>query len=217
MSDNVKSDAVARESMRFAQLVTAAASKGIIKKCGFSVPRDEAVKNARARAVSIGGRRMLQLETFRKDGKALQRNIPEDDSAALGEFTAGFMRADLTLEGGAACEYRANANGNATVIGAGAAMSAIEKARAAPLRAAATTAARSAFSKGTSRFCALSASAMRTGAFTTKNSRSSARYAAFSSIYARSKDTCLPTACCAYAISAAEKAISRLRSTIILP
>lgn len=56
MSDNVKSDAVARESMRFAQLVTAAASKGIIKKCGFSVPRDEAVKNARARAVSIGGR-----------------------------------------------------------------------------------------------------------------------------------------------------------------
>ena len=88
MSDNVKSDAVARESMRFAQLVTAAASKGIIKKCGFSVPRDEAVKNARARAVSIGGRRMLQLETFRKDGKALQRNIPEDDSAALGEFTA---------------------------------------------------------------------------------------------------------------------------------
>ena len=188
MSDNVKSDAVARESMRFAQLVTAAASKGIIKKCGFSVPRDEAVKNARARAVSIGGRRMLQLETFRKDGKALQRNIPEDDSAALGEFTAGFMRADLTLEGGAA-----------------------------PLRAAATTAARSAFSKGTSRFCALSASAMRTGAFTTKNSRSSARYAAFSSIYARSKDTCLPTACCAYAISAAEKAISRLRSTIILP
>lgn len=44
MSDNVKSDAVARESMRFAQLVTAAASKGIIKKCGFSVPRDEAVK-----------------------------------------------------------------------------------------------------------------------------------------------------------------------------
>ena len=47
MSDNVKSDAVARESMRFAQLVTAAASKGIIKKCGFSVPRDSAVKNAR--------------------------------------------------------------------------------------------------------------------------------------------------------------------------
>lgn len=217
MSDNVKSDAVARESMRFAQLVTAAASKGIIKKCGFSVPRDEAVKNARARAVSIGGRRMLQLETFRKDGKALQRNIPEDDSAALGEFTAGFMRADLTLEGGAACEYRANAKGNATVIGAGAAMSAIEKSAGCPAACSGNDRGKERLLKGDEPFLRALGVSDAHGRVYDKNSRSSARYAAFSSIYARSKDTCLPTACCAYAISAAEKAISRLRSTIILP
>lgn len=44
---------VARESLRFAGLVCEASAKGIIKKCGFSVPRDSAVKNARARSVTV--------------------------------------------------------------------------------------------------------------------------------------------------------------------
>lgn len=116
-----------RASLRFAELVAGASAKGIIKKCGFSVPSDDAVKNARARSVTVGGRRMLQLEIFLKDGKALQRNIPEDDSAAVGEFVRGYMRANLTVEGGAGCEYRANAKGNATVIGAAAVGAAIAK------------------------------------------------------------------------------------------
>lgn len=121
---------VARESLRFAGLVCEASAKGIIKKCGFSVPRDSAVKNARARSVTVGGRRMIQLESFMKDGKALQRNIPEDDAEALGAFAAGFMRANLILEGGTACEYRANAKGNAAVVGAGAVTAALGNAAA---------------------------------------------------------------------------------------
>ena len=119
-----------RESLRFAGLVCEASAKGIIKKCVFSVPRDSAAKNARARSVTVGGRRMIQLEPFMKDGKALQRNMPEDDAEALGAFAAGFMRANLMLEGGAACEYRANAKGNAAVVGAGAVTAALGNAAA---------------------------------------------------------------------------------------
>lgn len=130
MNEHKIDSPAARESLRFAALVSEASEKGLIKKCGFSVPCDDAVKNARARSVTVGGRRMLQLETFRKDGKAMQRNVPEDDTAAIAGFAAGFMRANLTLEGGAGCEYRASAKGNATVLGAGAVESVLRKSSA---------------------------------------------------------------------------------------
>ena len=116
-SDNIF--AAVRESRRFAALVSGAAEKGQLKKCSFSMPLDRSVKKAQAVACTIGGRRMLQLELFLSDGKAIQRNIAESDVEALAEFARGFLRANLiTLAG--SCEYRATANGNAKLIGAAA-------------------------------------------------------------------------------------------------
>ena len=116
-SDNIF--AAVRESRRFAALVSGAAEKGQLKKCSFSMPLDRSVKKAQAVACTIGGRRMLQLELFLVDGKAIQRNIAESDVEALAEFARGFLRANLITMSGS-CEYRATANGNAKLIGAAA-------------------------------------------------------------------------------------------------
>lgn len=116
-SDNIS--ASVRESKRFAALVSGAAAKGQLKKCSFSMPLDRSVKKAQAVACIIGGRRMLQLELFLSDGKAIQRNIAESDAEALAEFARGFLRANLITPAGS-CEFRATANGNAKLIGAAA-------------------------------------------------------------------------------------------------
>lgn len=103
-SDNIS--ASVRESKRFAALVSGAAEKGQLKKCSFSMPLDRSVKKAQAVACTIGGRRMLQLELFLSDGKAIQRNIAESDAEALAKFARGFLRANLITPAGS-CEYRA--------------------------------------------------------------------------------------------------------------
>lgn len=131
MKDGNNISAAERESRRFASLVSEAAKKGLLERCSFSVPLDRTVGKARASSCAIGGKRMLQLELFLADGKAIQRNIREDDLASLAEFTRGFLRANLVTPAGG-CEYRAAARGNAKLLGAGAVGAALQTADAAP-------------------------------------------------------------------------------------
>ena len=182
-SDNIF--AAVRESRRFAALVSGAAEKGQLKKCSFSMPLDRSVKKAQAVACTIGGRRMLQLELFLVDGKAIQRNIAESDVEALAEFARGFLRANLITMSGS-CEYRATANGNAKLIGA----AAVE---ASSLNASEVQREQHRGNDREKNVCCaetrislwLWESAPATAECTIKNSRNSGRYAAFSSTFRR--------------------------------
>lgn len=182
-SDNIF--AAVRESRRFAALVSGAAEKGQLKKCSFSMPLDRSVKKAQAVACTIGGRRMLQLELFLVDGKAIQRNIAESDVEALAEFARGFLRANLIPCRGAVstalpqtetqslseplrskhlCSMRVRYSGNSI---------------------AATTERKNVCCAETRISLWLWESAPATAECTIKNSRNSGRYAAFSSTFRR--------------------------------
>lgn len=119
--------------LRMAELISRASAAGIIKKCTLSVPLAEDVKNAALRTVVIGGARMIQAETFMRDGKALQKNLPQNDTAAICDVIGGYLRLNLILSanGGVSCEYRANAKGRCAIIGESAVARAIDSATSA--------------------------------------------------------------------------------------
>lgn len=118
--------------LRMAELIFRASAAGVMKKCTLSMPRAGEVKSAALRSVVIGGARMIQAETFMRDGKALQKNLPEADVAAIGEILGGYLRVNLILStpGGASCEFRANAKGRCAIIGESAVARAIDAAAA---------------------------------------------------------------------------------------
>jgi len=100
-------------------LTLTAARRGLLNKIVFSVPRDEKAEKAVGVAKNIGGP-CLQIETFHKDGKATQKNLPLDaaGAAALAALARSFSRANLLTAAGAA-ELRVGKKGVATLLGAG--------------------------------------------------------------------------------------------------
>lgn len=100
-------------------LIFLAAKKNLLKKAVFSKPLDKNITRAVATLRSLGGEKMLQIETFTADNKALHKNIPVVDTACdeLRGVAFGFLQINLITSAGD-CEYRCSKSGNSTVIGA---------------------------------------------------------------------------------------------------
>ena len=85
------------------ELILLSQSRALLRKVIYSKPADRAVKRAVLSPRAIGGKTVLQLETFTADNKALHRNLdPSDsaDAAALAEIAAGYGQVNLITTAG---------------------------------------------------------------------------------------------------------------------
>ena len=100
-------------------LIRLASSKNSLKKAVFSKPVDKSTVKSVATLRIVGGNKVIQLETFTKDNKALHANIrldADDIDEQLLNLISGFMQINLITSCGE-CEYRCSKSGNSTVIG----------------------------------------------------------------------------------------------------
>ena len=101
---------------RLTELISLAATKRFLKKAVLSKPADKDILRAVATLFEKSGEVFLQIETFKKDGKALHKNILPSDTDALCAVIAGYAQVNL-IGDGADAEYRASKSGNATILG----------------------------------------------------------------------------------------------------
>jgi SAM-dependent methyltransferase len=119
-------------SDRLVELIALAADKGVLRRVACSksqlTDRTRAVLTPR----TIGGRPMLQLETFYTDNKARHLNLSPDDTVALGEALAPYAQINLltTLSGGD-CELKRSTGGKETLLRGGKLQTLLEAAAAA--------------------------------------------------------------------------------------
>lgn len=108
-----------QNEIELASLLLLAQERSLLRKAIFSKPADRAVKRAVLSPRIIGGRTLLQLETFTADNKALHRNLDPTDPACretLLTVVADFAQINLITTAGEA-EYRRAKSGNDTLIG----------------------------------------------------------------------------------------------------
>ena len=88
-------------SAKLEKELTNAISAGSFKKAILSKPKDKDIIKTVATAFLKNGETILKLETFKKDGKALQTVLPLRDAVTLICEKTGteFMQADLIAEG----------------------------------------------------------------------------------------------------------------------
>ncbi len=97
-------------------LILLAAEKEAIKKVTLSKPLDETVVNTVIRQKVIGGKKMLQAESFLKDNKAIHKNIEIDDSEALAFLLSRYRQINVMTTAGN-CEFRTAKSGKQTLMG----------------------------------------------------------------------------------------------------
>ena len=105
---------------KIVSLIKLSASKNLLKKAIFSKPTDKETVKTVATVRTVSSDRVLQLERFTKDNKALHTNLKIDDiafDADLSRVTSEYMQINLITTVGE-CEYRCSRSGNSTVIGA---------------------------------------------------------------------------------------------------
>ena len=83
-------------------LIHLAASKNLLKKAVFSKPVSKDIVKAVATLKKLGGRNVIQIETFTADNKALHKNISVDDTTSqeLSGIAFGFMQINLITTAG---------------------------------------------------------------------------------------------------------------------
>ena len=96
-------------------LISLASKKRFLKKAVFSKCVDKETIRATATLFEHGGEIMIQVETLRKDGKALHKNLAVGDSE-LCEIIEQFSQINL-IGDGADAEYRKSKSGSETIIG----------------------------------------------------------------------------------------------------
>lgn len=99
-----------------ATLITLAADKGVLKRVTLSKPQDAGIVRAVITQRTIGGRPMLQLETFHKDNKAKHRNFASDDATLADELTRYGQVNVLTTLAGGDCECKRASGGRVTLL-----------------------------------------------------------------------------------------------------
>jgi hypothetical protein len=115
MSENKE---FSREIERISAIISESAEARALKKVILSKPVCDDVKKSVMTVRLIGGRAMLQTETFRTDNKAVHLNTDISDIAAIEGICADYMQINV-LTGAGECEYKRSKNGKETVIGAG--------------------------------------------------------------------------------------------------
>lgn len=99
------------------KLITRATAASLLRKAVGSKCGDKTVLRAVLTQKRIGGRDMLQLETFTADNKAYHKNFdPTADADALMCALAPFRQINLLCTVGE-CEYRRSSSGNEVLIG----------------------------------------------------------------------------------------------------
>ena len=105
------------ERERLASLAVLAAEKRALKKAVCSKPADAENVRTVLTLRRIGGQDCLQAETFRRDNKALHRNLPVAVTEELIALLAGYGQINL-LTAGVTCELRCGKRGTVTLSGA---------------------------------------------------------------------------------------------------
>ena len=100
---------------KLSSLLFTAAKKGFLKKAVFSKCSDKETLRATATLFEKSGETKIQIEYFKKDGKALHKNISIGDESIF-EIISGFSQINL-IGDGADAEYRKSKSGSETVIG----------------------------------------------------------------------------------------------------
>lgn len=98
------------------KIIILAAERGALKKVTLSKPLDKSVIRAVLSVKRISDKRMLQLETFRADNKAVHRNLPLDDAEALVPVLDGFLQVNVITTAGD-CERKRSKSGTETLLG----------------------------------------------------------------------------------------------------
>ena len=105
-------------------LLISASKKRFLKKAVFSKCDDKEIIRATASLFEKNGEVVIQIETFKKDGKALHTNFSVEDTSIADVF---LKYAQINLIGdGADAEYRRSKSGTETIIGDKRFLSAIE-------------------------------------------------------------------------------------------
>ena len=101
------------------ELIVSAQKHAVLRKAIFSKPADKSVKRAVLTPRLIGGKTVLQLETFTADNKALHRNLDptsEDCTSTLVSLATDYAQINVITTAGEA-EYRRAKSGKDTLIG----------------------------------------------------------------------------------------------------
>ena len=102
--------------MELLDLLLAAFEKQALSKAVFSKPFDKTQVKTVLSPRAIGGKLVLQAETFLADNKAVHENIAPEDRARLGELIAAHGQVNLITSAGE-CELRRSKSGKVTLIG----------------------------------------------------------------------------------------------------
>ena len=101
---------------RMAELISRAASLGVLKKAVFSKSDDPEVGRVVITLRTVGGRVVAQAETLRTDNKALHENISTDDVDRFTSLVDGFGQVNLLTTAGD-CDLRRSKSGKRTLLG----------------------------------------------------------------------------------------------------
>ncbi len=100
----------------FLSLLLEAAEKQVMKKAVLSKPIDKTVQKTVLSPRVIGGRLMLQAESFLADNKAVHKNFSIEDKDALGALLATYLQVNLLTTVGD-CELKRSKSGTVTLLG----------------------------------------------------------------------------------------------------
>ena len=150
------------ERERLASLAVLAAEKRALKKAVCSKPADAGDVRTVLTLRRIGGQDCLQAETFRRDNKALHRNLPVAVTEELIALLAGYGQINLLTAAGT-CELRCGKRGTVTLSGAENCKSCLTVCKKTQMQSPKTTGKSSTSCRGMSRFCACWTLATRPG------------------------------------------------------
>lgn len=98
------------------ELISRALLAGSLKKAVFSKPEDKETQRAVLTLRRVGGKTVGQVETLRKDNKALHENIDPADEARFSALVGCFGQVNLMTTAGD-CELRRSKSGKCTLMG----------------------------------------------------------------------------------------------------
>ena len=102
--------------LELAEIIKKAARRGALKKAVLSKPSDKTVLRAVITQKTISQKRVLQIENFMRDNKALHKNITLEDTEALPDLLDGFLQINVITTVGD-CELKRSKSGTVTLLG----------------------------------------------------------------------------------------------------
>lgn len=108
----------AQTELTVGELISRSAAAGALKKAVLSKPADKTLLRTVLTLRQIGGRVLVQAESFFADNKAKHENIETDNVARFDELCQGFGQVNLLTTAGD-CELRSSKSGKRTLLGGG--------------------------------------------------------------------------------------------------